>query len=45
MDHFRALDEAEIEKNIDEAITNAQNTKTAEGEDEMTDLEKDAIGK
>ena len=44
-DHFRALDDAEMEKQIEEALTNVQNTKTAEGEDEMTDAEKDAVSK
>ena len=34
-----------MEKQIEEALTNVQNTKTAEGEDEMTDAEKDAVSK
>jgi hypothetical protein len=38
-------DEAEIDKNIEEEVQDAQNKKTAEGEEELTELEKDIIAK
>ena len=37
IEHFKAQDEAEIEKAIEEAITNAQNAKTAEGEEDLNE--------
>lgn len=39
-EYWRAQDDIEIEKVVDEAILNAQNAKTAEGEDELNDAEK-----
>ena len=43
-DHFEVKDNAEIDKIVDEAIQNAQNEKTAEGEDELTEQEKQMVG-
>lgn len=43
--HFKAQDETEVEKFIEEAITNAQNAKTAEGEEDLTEVEKTQITK
>lgn len=45
IEHFKAQDEAEIEKNIEDSITNAQNAKTAEGEEDLNDQEKEQITK
>lgn len=45
IEHFKAQDEAEIEKAVEEAITNAQNAKTAEGEEDLNEQEKEQITK
>ena len=44
-EHFEAQDAAEVDRQIEEAIIRANNAKTAEGEDEITDAEKDTITK
>lgn len=44
-DHFKTQDEAEIEKQIEEAVVGAQNAKTAEGEEDLTEAEKEQITK
>lgn len=44
-EYFEQQDLTEIDKCVDEAITMAQNAKTAEGEDELTEAEKDLITK
>ena len=45
IEFFKAQDDAEVEKFIEEAITNAQNAKTAEGEEDLNDQEKETITK
>lgn len=42
-EHYAARDEAEMEKVIAEAIAAAENVQTAEGDDPLTDLEKEVI--
>jgi len=44
-EHFEVQDQQEIEKMVEEAIQNAQNEKTAEGEDELTESEKETVAK
>ena len=44
-EHFEAQDAAELDKQIEEAIIRANNAKAAEGEDELTDAEKDTLTK
>lgn len=45
IEHFKAQDETEMGKTIEEAIVNAQNEKTAQGEDDLNETEKDQITK
>lgn len=42
-EHYAARDEAEMEKVIAEAIAAAENVQTAEGDDPLTELEKEVI--
>lgn len=42
-EHYAARDEAEIEKFIQEAIAAGENEQTAQGEDPLTEIEKEEI--
>jgi len=44
-EHYENQDSVEIERIIDEAIQEAQNEKMAQGEDDMTDTERENITK
>ena len=44
-DHYAAKDEAEMEKVISESILQAENIQNQEGDDPLTDLEKEQISK
>ena len=44
-EHYAAKDEAEMEKVINESIVQAENVQNQEGDDPLTDLEKEVISK